>query len=375
MKAGYLGTFVISWAQSEVDGIAAAPLEMLTIGSQWRWSGEALRVDGPSDVLILTGAEGEEDMRRRAARKLRRLMGAALTGRTLAQVAEPPMVSEQGFTVTDGLRAYVVTLVDLPDTEARLVMFAGRVPPSNCDLWVVERTLDLGLRPRGTGGKGVICFVKGTSIATPEGARPVESLRPGMRVLTRDDGPQEILWIGHRRMTGARLHAMPQLRPVRVRAGALSQEALHVLRRDMGPDHARADLMGPERMGQDLLVSPQHRLLLRGPAARMLFNSDEVLVAARDLLDGGAVRVETSLPEVTYLHLMFERHEILWANGVECESFFPADADFGLMPADQRTALEAVMPGVTAAPALYGASARRALKASEMAILRHDLAA
>ncbi|MGO4851178.1 Hint domain-containing protein [Phaeovulum sp. W22_SRMD_FR3] len=364
MKAGYLGTFVISWAQSEVDGIAAAPLEMLTIGSQWRWSGEALRVDGPSDVLILTGPDGEEDMRRRAARKLRRLMGAAVSGRALAQVAEPPMVSEQGFTVTDGLRAYVVTLVDLPDSAARLVMFAGRVPPSNCDLWVVDRTLDLGLRPRDTGGKGVICFVRGTCIDTAEGPRPVETLRPGMRVLTRDDGPQEILWIGQRRMTGARLHAMPQLRPVRIRAGALGQggtpRALHLARREAG---------------QDLLVSPQHRLLLRGPAAQMLFNAEEVLASARDLLDDSGVRVEAGMPEVTYLHLMFERHQILWANGVECESFHPADADLDLMPADQRAALETVLPGVAAAPALYGATVRRALKGSEMAILRHDLAA
>jgi hypothetical protein len=363
MKTGYLGTFVISWAQSEIDGIVAAPLEMLTIGAQWRWTGEALRVDGPSDVLILTGPEGEDDMRRRAARKLRRLMGAAVSGRALAQEAEPAMVSEQGFTVTDGLRAYVVTLVDLPDSAACLMMFAGRVPPSNCDLWVVDRTLDQGLRPRGTGAKGVICFVRGTRIDTPSGPRPVEILRPGDRVLTRDDGPQELLWIGQRRMTGARLHAMPHLRPVRIRAGALGQGGRQALR------------LGTRGAVQDLLVSPQHRLLLRGPAAQMLFNAEEVLACASDLTDDSGVRVETGLHEVTYLHLMFERHQILWANGVECESFHPAAADFALLPADQRAAFAAVMPGVGADPALYGATVRRALKSSEMAILRHDLAA
>ena len=115
---------------------------------------------------------------------------------------------------------------------------------------------------------GVICFTPGTLIDTPAGPRPVEALRPGDRVLTRDDGAQELLWVGSRRMSGARLYALPHLRPVRLGAVRL------------GAVRLRAGAFGLLRPAADLLVSPQHRLLVRGAAARALFNEPEVLVQA-----------------------------------------------------------------------------------------------
>ena len=73
MKTGFKGTFVISWAQTEVDGVQAAPLDVLNVGASWRWTGDAVRVDGPQSVLVLEGAEGVIDVRQRAARMVRRL--------------------------------------------------------------------------------------------------------------------------------------------------------------------------------------------------------------------------------------------------------------------------------------------------------------
>lgn len=354
MKTGYQGTFVISWAQTEVDGITAAPVETLSIGAQWRWWGEALRVDGPSDILVLTGAEGEVELRRRAARAVRRLLGAAVGARDLsAPVADDDAAPEQGFTVTDGHRAYVVTVVELPDSAARLLMFTGPVPPADTDLWLVERMVDIRPRAAMLRQAGVICFTPGTLIDTPEGRRPVEMLRPGDRVSTRDDGAQEILWTGSRRMTGARLHALPHLRPVRICAGAF----------------------GIGRPDGELLVSPQHRMLVRASAARVLFNESEVLVQAADLVNGGSVRLEQGLPEVTYVHLLLERHQILRANGLETESFHPAGTALDMIADDQRAGLLALFPGIAEDPLAYGAFARRALCRAEAAILRHDLAA
>lgn len=357
MKTGYLGTFVISWAQTETDGVQGAPVEGLTLGATWRWSGETVRVDGPNNLLILSGAEGDDEVRARAARMVRRLMGAAIEGAHATALASMPDLAldlpEQSFTVTDGFNAYVVTLVELPDARARLLMFSGRIPPRDTDLWLVDSTVDLRPEALRRPEPGVICFTPGTMIDTPEGRRPVEALRPGDRVNTRDDGAQELLWVGSRRMSGARLYAMPHLCPVRIRSGAY----------------------GIGRPEGDLLVSPQHRLLIQGPAARALFNEAEVLVQASDLVNGRSVRIEQGLAELRYIHLMFARHQVLRANGMETESFHPASTALEMIEADQRRGLLSLYPEIAHDPLAYGDFARRMLSGPEAAILRYDLAA
>lgn len=352
-------TFVLSWAQTEVDGIAAAPCALLAVGATWRWAGQAVRVDGPADVLVLGHAEGMDELRRRAARMVRRLVGAALgpgpglrPARDLPETAEP--APEHGFSVTDGRRVYTLTLVAVPGTGARLLVAVGDLPPADTDLWVVSASLAAAEAPRlDPDLGGVICFAAGTRIRCEQGLVPIEALRPGDRVVTRDNGPQPVLWTGARRMTGARLHVMPELRPVRLRAGAF----------------------GTGQPDADLLVSPRHRMLVAAPATLALFNTPEVLVAAEDLVDGRAVTVDMACREVTYVHALFERHEIIWANGLPTESFHPAEAALDTLDAGDRARLEAAMPGILADPMAYGAAARRNLTAPEAAILRHDMAA
>jgi hypothetical protein len=199
---------------------------------------------------------------------------------------------------------------------------------------------------------GVICFTPGTRISTPDGPREVETLRPGDEVLTRDNGPQEIQWTGSRRMSGARLFVMPGLRPIRFLPGAL----------------------GIERPDQELLVSPEHRLLIKGRTAQALFNTSEVLVAARDLVNDDTIQVDKNLREVTYVHLLLPSHQVIWANGVETESFHPASADLTSLSEMDRKRLLAHAPELESDPNLYGAFARRILSKSESAILRYDAA-
>ena len=175
-------------------------------------------------------------------------------------------------------------------------------------------------------------------------------LREGDRLSTRDDGPQEIQWIGRRHVSGARMQAMPELRPIRVRAGAL----------------------GNRFPAPDLLVSPSHRLLLRGAVAAALFNAREVLVAAYDMLNDRTILRDHTLREVTYFHLMLERHQIVWANGVESESFHPAHTSLGTIEPGQRERLLAVAPGIERNPHDYGDPARRTLSTPEAAILLHE---
>ncbi|MFZ1728192.1 MAG: Hint domain-containing protein, partial [Albidovulum sp.] len=257
-----------------------------------------------------------------------------------------------GFVVTNGVESYALKAIRA-DNGDLLVMFDGQVPPTGVDLFVLELSGDhrtSAESPDKTAG--VICFTPGTAIETPEGQRLIEDIRPGDRISTKDDGSQEVLWTGQRRMTGARLHAMPHLRPIRIRAGA----------------------MGEDRPDRDLIVSPEHRMLVKAPSALSLFNQPEVLVAARDLVDGHLVLTETGLREVTYIHLMTERHQIVWANGLETESFHPANASLEMIDPGQRATLLGLMPEIATDPYRYGDYARRNLTAPEAAILLYQAA-
>lgn len=138
----------------------------------------------------------------------------------------------------------------------------------------------------------VPCFVAGTMIRTPEGDRPVESLRPGDLVTTMDDGPQPLRWIGRREV-----EATGRLAPVQIRAGTFGR-------------HGR------------LLVSPQHRILVRDNLAELMFGEPEVLVAARDLVNGRSVTVREG-GTVEYVHLLFDRHQVVFSEGLATESFLP----------------------------------------------------
>ncbi|MFC2970068.1 Hint domain-containing protein [Acidimangrovimonas pyrenivorans] len=336
-----------------MDGVHAAPLKLLGAGASWSWRGRALRVDGPQGLMRLEGDAETAALRRRAARMARRLSGAAMAPQQRPAVEPAEIPPTDGFVVTDGYAAYEATVIAAPEDGSRLLVFSGEMPPVDRELWVVRSTLVAPpCEPAEPERAGVICFTPGTLIATPLGARRIESLRPGERVLTKDNGPQPVLWTGHRRFSGARLFALPHLRPIRFRAGAL----------------------GLGRPEDELLVSPQHRMLVQGAAARALFNTDEVLVAAEDLVDGRAVTVDALLPQVTYVHVLLERHEIVWANGLETESFHPSNTSLQTIDPAQRAALFAALPELATDPEGYGSHARRNLSRPEAAILRHDAA-
>lgn len=354
MGTGYRGAFVISWSQTEVDGLSAAPVETLSVGTTWAWRGDIVRVDGPSGLLRLERTDGNATSRKCAAKLVRRLVAAARTdSKNIAEIEEPGPLADTGFVVTDGLKTYSVTVVPAGPDAPPLLMFVDDIPPKGRELWVVHHSLDaLHLNSTGPETGGVICFTPGTRIETPEGPRLVEEFREGDYVQTKDDGAQPIQWIGSRRMTGARLFAMPHLRPIRVRAGGL----------------------GIRQPDQELLVSPEHRLLIKGPVARALFNTPEVLVSAKDLVNHDTISFDHGVREVTYIHMLLPRHEVLWANGVETESFHPASAALSTLDADDKARLLALNASLEHKPHAYGAFARRNLSASEAAILRHEAA-
>jgi hypothetical protein len=356
MKTGFRGTFVISWSQTEIDGLDAAPVQSLNVGAAWSWRGDAVRVDGPNEILRLDDADGAENLRKRAARMVHRLVGAALETDVPARPthdrrlkSDAPLM-DNSFVVTDGGRSFTVTLIEVGGGKQPLLMFLDEIPPRDCDLWIVHHTLGVTCGADTTPGSGgVICFTPGTAIRTPTGVRAIEDLREGDLVQTKDDGAQPVRWVGSRWMSGARLFAMPHLRPIRLQAGAFGDDI---------PD-------------DDLIVSPQHRILLKGAASQALFNTPEVLVAAKDLINSGSVTVDLRMREVTYIHLLLDNHQVLWANGVETESFHPASAALTSLDEADRARLLSNHPELEFDPHTYGRFARRSLSASEAAILAH----
>jgi Hint domain len=353
VSTGAQATFVISWAQTEIGGLPAGPVHGLVPGAMWRWAGPAVRLDGPEGPLIL-GAEALAALRDRAARTVRRMLGHDGPLRALAE-PESPDPPDQGFVVTDGARRYPVSLVHSRDTGARLVLFTGELPPRDRPLRITRTRIDpkAGLERAG----GVICFTPGTRLMTPSGARPIMALQPGDLVQTRDDGAQPVVWVGQCQLSEAQLLARPHLRPVRIGRGAIGAAAFGIGQ----PDGA-------------LVVSPQHRMLVTGAAVSALFNDAEALVAAEDLINGSSVAVDLSPGGAQYVHILLERHSIVFANGVATESFHPAGMALETLAQADMARLVAHLPGVIGDPEGYGPFARRSLSGAEAAILKHEFA-
>lgn len=146
----------------------------------------------------------------------------------------------------------------------------------------------------------VTCFAMGTLIGTPAGPRPIEALRPGDPVLTRDRGAQVLRWHGGTHVSKEGLEMRPNLRPILIRKGAL----------------------GEGTPGSDLVVSPQHRILVRSRIVHRLFENAEILVAAKHLAGLPGIEVIVPPQGVSYFHLLFDRHEIVLSNGAWSESLY-----------------------------------------------------
>ena len=187
------------------------------------------------------------------------------------------------------------------------------------------------------------CFTPGSRIATHRGELPVESLSAGDRVITRDNGIQTIRWVGKTQMFLQDFQAEPHLLPVFIRQGALGRGL-------------------PER---DMMVSPNHRILVANERTSIRFAEREVLVAAKHLVSQGVHTVQSS--GTTYIHFMCDRHEVVLCDGVWTESFQPDDHTMKGLGNAQRLEIHEIFPELKteAGRAAYG-PARHTLTAGEV---------
>lgn len=191
------------------------------------------------------------------------------------------------------------------------------------------------------------CFTPGTLIATARGQVLVENLREGDKVITRDNGIQEIAWVGSKLMTTKDLVAAPHMRPVLIKAGALGNGL-------------------PER---DMMVSPNHRLLVASDVAELYFEEREVLAAAKHLVGSQGIH-QIDVANTNYIHFMFERHEVVLSDGAWTESFQPGDYSLKGIGKEQRNEIFELFPELREKVGVENyQSARKSLKKHEAKLL------
>nr|WP_233092958.1 Hint domain-containing protein [Paracoccus sp. IB05] len=191
----------------------------------------------------------------------------------------------------------------------------------------------------------LVCFVAGTLIATPDGQRPVEDLRPGDLVFNAEGDALPVIWTGARRVSMEDQIVDESLRPVVFEPGSLGKGL-------------------PERR---LAVSPQHRMLVSGWKAELWFAESEVLVPAISLVNGNTIRQTTADEDVTYVHFLFEGHEIVLAEGCPSESFHPGDHSLKGLDRAARDEVLALFPELNTTPVIAARQVIRRKLASVLA--------
>lgn len=197
----------------------------------------------------------------------------------------------------------------------------------------------------------ILCFTRGALIQTPRGSQPIETLKIGDQICIASGGTKRIKWISATNLGPAALRRHPENHPVRITAGALG-------------------LGLPQR---DLLVSRQHRMLVSSKVAERMFGTAEALVAAIKLTSLPGIYVDQEIEEVEYFHILFDQHEVIWAEGALSESLFTGPEALKSVPAAARTELEHLFPQLcmqdykpTAAALIPSGKAQRKLVARHL---------
>ena len=183
-------------------------------------------------------------------------------------------------------------------------------------------------------GGTVVCFAEGTLIETQVGPRPIEALRPGDMVLTLDAGYQPLRWSGR-----TEVPAEGKLAPIVIEAGVLKNET-------------------------DLVVSPQHAILLDDWRAELFYGEKDVLVRAVDLLGQAGVSRRTG-GRIAYHHILFDAHHLVNVGGQWCESLYPGDMTLQTVNEAASEEIQSLFPDLKG----YGPKAARCLRQFEAVCL------
>lgn len=184
-----------------------------------------------------------------------------------------------------------------------------------------------------------VCFASDTRIRTPQGSKLAGTFRSGDLVTTKDGGDVAVVWVGQRLCA-----ANGQNAPVVFDQGAIGNTAR-------------------------VRLSQQHRVLIKSPCVQYYFGFDEAFVPAKACVNDDNIRI---VPEarICYVHLLLDKHHIIWAEGLECESFFPGDQALTALYGQSESGRTG---GSAKLPKEYHLTARPVLKMKEAQLLmRHE---
>jgi hypothetical protein len=205
---------------------------------------------------------------------------------------------------------------------------------------------------RDISNSSIACYALGTLIACENGLIEVQCLKVGDKVTTVDRGHQEVRWVGCRRITAVEMTTNPALKPVRISAGALGEGL-------------------PKR---DLLVSQQHRMLVKSRIAERMFGSDEVLVAAKQLVTLEGIEYADDVQNIVYVHFACNQHEVVLAEGAPTESLYTGVQAMKALDQAAKAEILSIFPDLCDEPSDYTPPSARPLVKGRVAnklVARH----
>lgn len=226
------------------------------------------------------------------------------------------------FMSPDGTTTEVLILVEVDMFGDAAAVYALPLAPLTAKTDYTLVGIDIEDAARKFAEVACVSFTRGTRITLASGAqRVIEKLSVGDRVLTRDNGVQEIRWIGH-----STVRAVGEFAPIVIKAGALNNEA-------------------------DLVVSPDHRLFIYQREDAIGAGRRELLVKARHLVNGDTV-IQQDGGFVEYYQLLFDGHEIIYAEGIAAETLLVDTRTRAALPPELDEVLARALPGHTDRPHL-----------------------
>ena len=199
------------------------------------------------------------------------------------------------------------------------VLWQGDIPPAGTQLTLVSE-----INPTGSNALDymtfVTCFEADTPIETTRGPLPARAITPGTALPCADGMVREVLWRAERRICAETQRFVAKMRPIRIKAGSL----------------------GPGLPATDVMVSPEHRILVRSRIAKRRFGRSDVMVAARFLTDLPGVEPVQLDTEIRYIHFLLSEHAAVEASGLLSESLYLGPMTLRSLAARDRLALTSV---------------------------------
>lgn len=195
--------------------------------------------------------------------------------------------------------------------------------------------------------EGAICFTSSSYIETDEAMVQICDLEAGMRIKTRDNGYQRLLWVYKRAISQDEMAGNPNLRPVKITAHAF----------------------GADKPCRDLHLSQQHRLLHSDLRNELLFTESHLLVPAKGLVNNKTITIDLDVASLEYVHLLFDAHEIVYVDGIEAESFALGEWSYGTLTEEAREEINTIFPDLSSDVMDHFKTAYPALTVNETTVL------